>query len=80
MRDITGIEDAVEKAGGQVKMALQLGVTQQAVSKWVRGGSVPVRRALEIEAQYGVPRSRLISPRLIDLVDMPVDSEGGHCD
>jgi predicted DCC family thiol-disulfide oxidoreductase YuxK len=30
-----------------------------------------VRRALEIEAQFGIPRSRLISPRLADLVDLP---------
>jgi DNA-binding transcriptional regulator YdaS (Cro superfamily) len=67
----TGIADALTKAGNQEKLADQLGVSQQAVSIWLRRGWVPVRRALEIEAQFGIPRSRLISPRLADLVDLP---------
>ena len=67
----SGISDALAQAGSQAQLAERLGVTQQAVSIWLRRGWVPVRRALEIEAQFGIPRSRLISPRLLDLVDVP---------
>lgn len=70
----TGIAEALKQAGSQAQLADRLGVSQQAVSIWLRRGWVPVRRALEIEAQFGIPRSRLISPRLADLVDLP---EGG---
>ncbi len=71
----SGIADALQQAGNQVALAQQLGVTQQAVSIWLRRGWVPVRRALEIEAQFGIPRSRLISPRLADLVDLPESAQ-----
>ena len=67
----SGIADALAQAGNQVALAERLGVSQQAVSIWLRRGWVPVRRALEIEAQFGIPRARLISPRLADLVDLP---------
>jgi len=66
-----GIAEAVERAGGQVKLAQALGVTQQFISSCRRRGYVPPRRAVEIEAQFGIPRRRLINPRLVDLVDLP---------
>lgn len=66
----TGVVDAISAAGSQQKLAEALGVTQQAVSIWVRRGWVPLRRAQEIEAQFGVQRSRLINPRIADLVDL----------
>jgi len=67
----TGIHEAVILAGGQVKLASALGVTQQFISASLRRGYVPPRRALEIEVQFGIPRRRLISPRLASLVDLP---------
>jgi len=67
---VSGIADALFEAGSQAQLAERLGVSQQAVSIWLRRGWVPVRRALEIEAQFGIPRARLISPRLADLVDL----------
>lgn len=66
-----GIEQAIRAAGSQVLLAKALGVTQQAISAWLRRGWVPLRRAQEIEALYGVPRASLISPRVRDLVDLP---------
>lgn len=74
----SGIEEAVKAAGGQVQMAEALGVTQQAVSIWVRQGWAPNGRIVEIETRFGVPRQRLINPRIADLVDLPVESEGGE--
>ena len=52
------------KAGSQVLLAAELGVTQAAVSKWLVQGFVPLQRAIEIEAIYGVPRTALVHPRL----------------
>ena len=71
----SGIADALKQAGNQVALAERLGVSPQAVSIWLRRGWVPVRRALEIEAQFGIPRARLISPRLADLVDLPESAQ-----
>lgn len=66
----SGIAQAVQRAGGQEKFGELLGVSQQAVSAWVRRGYVPAGRVVEIEAQFGVPRHELIDPRLRDLVDV----------
>jgi DNA-binding transcriptional regulator YdaS (Cro superfamily) len=63
-----GIQRVVELAGSQGRLAETLGVTQQAVSEWVRRGYAPANRVVEIEAQYGVPRTALIDPRLRDLL------------
>ena len=66
--------ELVHKAGSQSALAEQLGVSQQAISKWLRRGYVPVKRVLECEATFGIPRVRLINPRLRDLVGDEVDA------
>lgn len=68
-RQLTGIAEVVAIAGGQTELAEKVGVSQQAVSKWLRNGFVPLSRVIEIETQFGVPRARLANPRLTDLVD-----------
>lgn len=67
----TGIADAVVAAGTQVKMAAALGVTQQAISHWLRRGYVPVRHIVQIETEFGVPRARLINPKIANLLQAP---------
>lgn len=62
------VDEAVKAAGTQVKLAEVLGVSQQAVSMWRRRGWVSPLRAQEIEALYGIPRTRLMKPRLVELV------------
>lgn len=69
----SGISRAVRLAGSQEKLAEKLGVTQQAVSVWLRRAWVPLRRAQEIEALLGVPRASLINPRIADLVDLAAE-------
>lgn len=64
----SGIDLAVRMAGSQAKLAVQLGVRQQAVMKWVKQGYVPLPRAREIEALFGVPRNTLIDPKVLDLL------------
>jgi len=63
-----GIDDAVEAAGSQEKLAQTLGVTQQSVAKWVKRGYVPLDRAREIEGMFGVPRKALVDPKLVELL------------
>lgn len=58
----------------QQELADRLGVSQQAVSTWLRQGFVPVGRVVEFETQFGIPRNLLIKPSLRGLVG---DSEGG---
>ena len=67
----TGIACAVaamQEQGGQSELARRVGVTQQAVNKWLRRGWVPALRAVEVEQATGVPRQRLVNPRLRELV------------
>lgn len=71
IEDRTGIAHAVVVAGTQEALAARLGVTQQAVSGWLKRGWVPLRRALEIESLYGVPRGRLVNPQIADLLESP---------
>ncbi len=63
---MTGIEQAVQKAGGQADLAavLRPAVTQQAVSKWVARGWLPADRAVEVEKLYGIALRDLVSPTL----------------
>lgn len=65
---LTGIQAAIRQAGGQVDLAKALGVSQQAVSLWLRRGYVPPRHIVQIETLYGVPRARLIDPKIANLL------------
>ncbi len=67
MEDTTGIQDVIRLAGGQSAFARDEGVTQAAVWKWLKQGFIPSRRAVGVEARYGIPRGRLIDPRLLDI-------------
>jgi len=63
---MTGIEKAIEEAGGQFSLAEQLGVSQQVISAWKRKGWVPFNRITEISSQYGVLPINLINPKIIE--------------
>jgi DNA-binding transcriptional regulator YdaS (Cro superfamily) len=64
----SGIADAIVAAGTQADLAATLGVTQQVVSRWLRRGWVPLRRANQIEESYKIPRGRLANPKLMALL------------
>jgi DNA-binding transcriptional regulator YdaS (Cro superfamily) len=72
------VEAVVAAAGNQSNLASSLGVTQQAVSKWLRRGWVPLARAAEIEHLFGIPRKQLINPRLVDLLDVNAANDFGN--
>ncbi len=65
---MSGIREAVAEAGSQKNLADALGISQQNVSAWVKQGFVPAHWVLQVEQATGVPRERLIDPRLVDLV------------
>lgn len=66
-----GVDKAVAAAGSQAKLGALLGITQQAVYKWVIRGYVPLDRAIEIEYQIGIDRTELLDPRVLDALTPP---------
>ena len=64
-----GIREAVRRADGGPQLARKLGVTHQAVYQWLAKGWVPLTRALQIERLYGIPRQRLVSPKISRLFE-----------
>lgn len=65
----SGIEAAIAAAGKQQLLAEAIGVSQQAVSRWRRRGYVPVCHVVQIETQFGVPRTSLVSPKVLGILD-----------
>lgn len=60
---VAAINKAVATIGGQKAAAELLGVSQQAVSRWLTGIDwTPVRRARQLEAQTGVPAASMVNP------------------
>lgn len=66
--DQTGIADAIQAAGSQKQLAAIIGCTQQHISFWKKQGFVTAERIIEVEQATGVPRARLIDPKLVDLL------------
>jgi hypothetical protein len=63
---VTGIEKAIELAGGQEELGAMLSppVSQQAISKWKARGYAPSDRAVEIARRLGIELRELLSPTL----------------
>ncbi len=56
---MSGLSEAIKATGSQQKLAVLMGVSPMAVSKWVKNDSVPIERVLIIEKLTGVPRYEL---------------------
>ena len=67
-KKVTGIAGACMLAGSQANVAKALGIKQQAISKWVKQGWVPLKRGQQIEKLYGVDRFTLINPKIRKLL------------
>lgn len=61
---MSAIERAVEKAGGQEKLADICNVTQGRVSQWVNGEPIPHKHFPKIEAATGVTAHQLLDDEL----------------
>lgn len=68
---LANLETAITRAGGIVRFARSLGITHQAIYAWRKRGSVPLDKAIMIEEQFGVPRTDLIDPKLLSLINTP---------
>lgn len=72
----TGIQQAVDAAGGQRLLAEKLKSTvegydspsQQAISLWVKRGFVPNSRVAEVSRLTGVPAASLMDPALREVL------------
>ena len=64
----SGIAEAVSAVGSQEALAKIVGCTQQNISAWVTQGFVPVEHILAVEQATGVPRERLVKPKLLELL------------
>jgi DNA-binding transcriptional regulator YdaS (Cro superfamily) len=71
---MTGIKLAIDLAGGACALAYNLGVTHQAIYTWAKRGWVPMQRALQIEQEYGVPRTQLLKPDIVAVFASPVSN------
>jgi DNA-binding transcriptional regulator YdaS (Cro superfamily) len=54
----TGLDAAIEKAGGPAKLAKLVGIHRSAITSW-RKTRVPAERVPDIEAKTGVSRHQL---------------------
>jgi hypothetical protein len=61
----SAVDKAIDAAGGACRLAEVLGVKHQAVYFWQKRGWVPLARAGQIEKKYGVPRRKLMDPRIV---------------
>jgi DNA-binding transcriptional regulator YdaS (Cro superfamily) len=68
---VTGIEKAVQAAGGQSNLARALGVKRQSVQQWVARGYPPTGRVVEISLLYVIPREELLDPMTLSLLNSP---------
>lgn len=64
---MTNIEKAIAQAGGQTALARRLGITQAAVSRWVKRGYVPMRRVEAVSRLTGVAPRELMHPAVNEL-------------
>lgn len=53
------IEKVMAKFGGRPAAAAALGITPQAIQKWMDKGRVPFDRVLQVERLTGIPRHEL---------------------
>lgn len=66
-----GVLHAAVVAGSLATIAKQVGVSPQAVQKWVEQGFVPLARIPEFESLYGVPRAELVNKRYMSVLAAP---------
>lgn len=53
------IADVLEKLGGRSAAAVAIGISPQAIQKWVNNGRVPLDRVVQVEDLTGIPRHQL---------------------
>jgi DNA-binding transcriptional regulator YdaS (Cro superfamily) len=65
---MTGIERAIDLAGGETALGELLGVSQQAINKMKRKGYVTLQRAEQIANNFPIEVSQLVDPEVVRLM------------
>ena len=55
----TAVDKVIEKLGGRPAATRAIGISPQAMQKWVNSGRVPVERVLAVSKLTGIPASEL---------------------
>jgi hypothetical protein len=64
----SGIERAIEAAGGPLALAKLLKVSHQVVYEWRKRGWVPPERALQLKERFKIPLAKLVNPKIGKLI------------
>jgi DNA-binding transcriptional regulator YdaS (Cro superfamily) len=56
---LAALWDAINKIGGQIKLADEIGIAPPSITGWILRGRAPVKRCAEIERITGIPCYRL---------------------
>lgn len=59
------LNQLIEIVGSQEKLAKAIGLSQQAISRWVKSGRVPAEHARKVSEATGVP-PHIIRPDIFD--------------
>jgi len=71
MEQRTPLEQAIFAAGSQAALASAIGVSQQAISYWIKkGGRVPAEMVLAVERASGISRF-MLRPDMFDVPPAP---------
>lgn len=65
----TGIEKAIDAAGGRPALAEKFAITPQALHGFILKGWMPLERAQQASEWFGIPLRELVKPSIRDALD-----------
>ncbi|MFL6728085.1 MAG: YdaS family helix-turn-helix protein [Sphingomicrobium sp.] len=57
---MSGVQQAIDKAGGKKPLADLFGVTEQAINRFLTKGYFPLERARQVADVYGIPLADMV--------------------
>lgn len=73
MSNTITLDEIVSRAGGNAELGRRLGITSQAISKWISENRIPIERVPAVEEVTGIPR-HMIRPDRPDLFPPPKEA------
>jgi len=66
------LDKIIKAAGSQEKLAVSVGLSQQAISRWLKADRVPAEHARKVAEATGIPANK-IRP---DIFEAPIQEPG----